>query len=444
MPFSAQPRFFPAQPENAEMLLTQGFSGGKLMLKNKSEIKEEMTMLEKICRSAAAVLLSLTVFTGCFPSGEQLLPNMSDKEVAQNVSEQISEIASGNGHLTIDVELPESFPSEVPKLTLSVLEWDGDKLNELFLNGKTGLEHSEYPSDYFSDEVYHVYGNEDYWLVYEPARITSNLRNRQKEFGYLTAKSAMWTYDLGGYYTDDSVVLFPKSDAIDRVNAVLTELGIGNFVQTYAYAITADKANAVLSDNMRDSGDSPKGSDGDKGVSNYYKEWTESDEVYFLSYAQEYEGVPITMLNDATYIETKIDAVVSKDEIIALEGSNLFSPGDYEIGESVKINCTPQYALKTAAEYWDNLILGMQALAQQYYEEYGLDDYGMDKYDYKIFNCQLVYVDDKQIDEKHYTVIPAWRFDLSVDDHIDATPMNVLESVLINAHTGNMILPPKW
>lgn len=395
-------------------------------------------MLKKICKLAAVTVLSVSVFTGCFPSGDKELPDMSNKEIAQEVSEQISEIAAGNEHLAIDVELPESYPAEVPKLTLSVFEWDEDKLKELFLDGKTGLEHSQYPSDLFTDEVYHVYDNDDYWLVYEPSRISSDLQERQREFGYLTAKSAMWTYDLGGFYTDDSVALFPKSDAINRVNAVLTELGIGNFVQTYAYAVTADKANLVLAEYMGDS----SGDGGKEGSGNRYKEWTENDEVYFLSYAQEYEGIPIAMLNYTTYIETKIDAVVSKDEIIALEGYNLFSPDDYDIGESVKINCTPQYALKVVAEYWDDMILGQQALGQQFYEEYG-EDYKIDKFDYKIFNCELVYVDDKKIDEKHFTVIPAWRFDISEDDH-GISPMNVLESVLVNAETGNIILRPEW
>lgn len=365
-------------------------------------------------KSMKLIILFTSCFlfmTACFPSGSQNLSAEDDEKIAQDISDIVSE----NEHLSVDAELSD-VPADVPTINVSVMEWDEDKLHELFLTERDYLEHYEPPSDYFSDSSYDVYMDEEkenpeaYWLVYEAGRITSEVREKFTEYGYGTLATALGSKDFGGYYTADSIGLFSKSDAINRADALLTELGIESRGEPQIFAITADKANTYFL----------QYNEGE------YKEWTADDEIYVLSYPLEYEGINVTMNSSADlnagghgsyFVGTRIDLIVTKDEIISLRGSNLFS-SEYEAGENIKINCTSQNALKIAAEYYDGIIL--------------------EDSDIKITNCELVYVPYEQIDEKHFTLIPMWKID-TVMDSKDSS-LNSCFYLFIDAQTGNRIV----
>lgn len=83
------------------------------------------------------------------------------------------------------------------------------------------------------------------------------------------------------------------------------------------------------------------------------------------------------------FVGSYVDFVVTKDGIHSLEARNIFSP-EYETGDTVKINCSAENALKIAAEHYDSTSIN------------GLN--------YKIFDCSLVYVPHDQYDEKKFTL----------------------------------------
>lgn len=358
-------------------------------------------------------LVFLTIcLSGCYPTGEQSFENVSPEELSLSAEN----ITAGNEHLSIFAKLPESIPDEVPKIRVSVREWDADSLKEMFIGDRDDLEHYEYPSDFFADENYHVYmsgensDREPYWLIYEAGRLTSEIR--ENIYGCGSLSSALFTYNFDDFFNDDRLELFTKADAVNRTNTLLTRLGITNCSEPYVYAITADKANKYLADQFAEAN---------------YKKWTADDEIYILSYPLEYDGIPVTMNFSSSgeigghgsfFVGSYINVIVTKDKILSLSCQNILSP-DYERGETVSINCNAQNALKIAAEYYDSIVL--------------------EDYDIKILNCRLVYVPFEQHDEKDFTLIPMWKIDASIDRH-DSALMCACDYLFIDAQTGNIII----
>ncbi len=359
---------------------------------------------------AAVMMFALT---GCYPTGEK---PRSDADGTDNskLSEQISSIVSENEHLTVDITPTENTPTELPKLDVSVMEWDTQKIDEVFLQQYDNLEHSEYPCDFFTNENYHLYDGTDekaYRLVYEPGRLSSSERERFGVYGYGTMASALGTYCFSEFFDDDEIDLFPKSEAIARVKEQLASLGITNLSEPSIYPITADKANEYFAAMDYDE----------------YEKWTNDDEIYILRFPIEYNGIPVT--TDASFdmvagghgsyfIGSHITAIVSKDKILSLECEDLFSP-KYSVGETVSIRCSAQEALKTATEHYNNITLGDSDIALE--------------------NPELVYVPFEQHDEKNFTLVPMWKIDASFRK-ADEKLMGKCSFLFIEVENGNIVI----
>lgn len=359
----------------------------------------------KLLKSVILFTSCLFFLSACYPTGEQL-PSTGDDN---SISEQIGAIASGNEHLEIDA-LPSEYKTELPKINVKVMEWDSDKINEAFLSQKPGLEHNEYPCDFFSNENYHVYKEEDkYWLVYEPGRLDSEYR--KSVYGYGTMQAAMESYRFEDLFTEDSINSLEKDKAVNECIELLNKVGITNYSEPRIYAITADKANEYW-----------KWMDYDE-----YEEWTVDNEIYFVWFPIEYNGIPVTDYYSRNiaiggqggyFVGSHISFVVTKEKVFSMMSSNIFSP-EYELGENVKIKCSADNALKFAAEYYDGIVLGDQ--------------------DIKINDCELVYVPYEQHDEKNFTLVPMWKINISVYSD-SSVLMGVRDVLFIDAQTGNIII----
>ncbi len=371
-------------------------------------------MLTKSVKKVISLMLSLLLLTaavsGCYPGGTARLPEESDEE---EIREQILNIAEENGHLAIEARIPEDTPKELPRLEVHVMEWDEETINAMFLAQRPGLEHAEYPSDDFTGENYDFYESKDaeaYWLVYEAGRLSSDIREKFGVYGYGTLMSVFGTYYLPDYFDGENIGLFPASGAVDRVEAVLTELGVTNFSEPAVYPVTADKANRYLADY------------------NEYQKWTAEDEIYFLQFPQAYEGIPVTTDNPkdrtpgghgAYFVGSSVTAAVAQDEILSLDCEHLFSP-DYRKGESVPIQCSAENALKIAAEHYQGVALPDITIT--------------------IKNIQLVYVPFEQQDEKNFTMVPMWRVDVAVKNSNNDSLMDTADFLFIDVQTGDIII----
>lgn len=345
------------------------------------------------------------LLTSCYPSGDQLL-STEDNSV---LSEEIENIVSDNEHFEIEVQLPE-YPTELPEINVKVMDWDEDKLKEIFLAERTNLEYDEAPSDFFSNDKLCIYKQgTEYWLVYEPGRLTAE--DRASPYGYGTMGGVLSLYRFEDFFTEDNINLLPKEDAINSCISLLEKIGITNYFEPKVYAITADKANEYWKENDYDQ----------------YKTWTADDEIYLMRFAIGYNDIPITInepdVGSATghggyYVGSNIDFIVTKDKVFSLKSDNLFSP-EYELGETVKINCSAENALKIAAEHYGGISLGEQNI--------------------KITSCELVYVPYEQHDEKNFTLIPMWEIDAG-QYREDKSIMGIRNSLFIDAQTGKVIV----
>lgn len=357
--------------------------------------------MKKFYCSVAAIILA-GMLSGCFPSGETPL---SDKDI-KDVSPEILDMVSEN-----------ILPSEVSKINVKVMKWDTAVLNEMFLKEKDYLNHYEYPSDDFSNANYHTYMDERengdaYWLVYDQGRLTSESRAELNQYGYGTLMSCLETFDFGGYFDDKEIGLFSSFDAVNRANETLKKLGIANLAEPDVYALTADKANKLLREKYGDE----------------YENWTADNEIYILEYSQEYEEIPVTANfaaggesggHGSFFIGSRIAVVVTKNEVLSINGKNLFS-SEYSAGEKVSLNCSSEKAVKTAAEYYNNLAFP------------GVD--------IKITDCKLVYVPFDRINENEFTLIPMWMA-TAVLNYNDGRLINPCDYLFIDAQTGEI---PIW
>ena len=370
--------------------------------------------MKKLFIGMPSIFLAASLFSGCYPTGEQSFESIG--------MDGINEIISDNEHLSITEDLSGNYPSSVPKINVEVMQWDNEKISELFLVGRDDIKHYEYPSDYFENKNYDAYmydseeNNDGYWLVYEAGRLTSEIRADYNTLGYGTIVSSLRTTDFGAFFNDETAS-FPKEDAKKRAGELLSVLGLNNLSEPYVYAISKEKANEYIDDYNEN-----KLFEGETG----YQHWTADDEIYVLSYPLEFENIPAAMnfhLFSASqdvgfYDGTRIDLIVTKNEVLSIKGEDLFSQ-NFTAGDEIEIKCSAENALKIAAEHYNNTVLP------------GID---MD-----ITDCKLVYVPFEQTDELHFDLIPMWEIDVTINyDNSDL--LSPRDFLYINAETGNIMV----
>ncbi len=230
----------------------------------------------------ALSVVCVLFLTGCFPTGSQRLSNENNSEIRK----QIEEILSENKQLEIEAETEETA-NEIPKANVQIMNWDGEKINEIFLTGKIDLVHEERSAAYeefFPNDKGHFYseGDDDFWLLYESGRLSSENR-KDGAFGYKTLFSNYKLYFFEDYFTDESISVLPKEEAVNRCIKIMNEAGITNYSDPEIYAITADKANNFWKYEEYDEYEE-------------YKDWSSAeDEIYLLCFPIEYNDIPVIM-----------------------------------------------------------------------------------------------------------------------------------------------------
>lgn len=349
------------------------------------------------------------LLTACFPSGGQ---NLSNEDSAL-IGKEIESIVSNNEHLDAEVTLPTETVADLPKINVKIMEWDEDQLKNVFLSGKENLVHEEHPCETFPDEKQHVYSTEKYAFIYTPGELYMQ-NYGSGVFGHGTLRTFLGHAHLEDIFTDDSISLLSKDDAVERCTDILKAVGITNYSDPTVYAVTVDKANMFWKEELYTDAEQ-------------YKAWSSADEeVYIMRFPLKYGDINADTSGTnywATYgpvgyfVGSYVDFVVTKDGIHSLDGRNIFSP-EYETGDTVKINCSAENALKIAAKQYDSK--------------------SIDGLKYKIFDCSLVYVPHDQYDEKNFTLVPMWEIKAAYYRNDDT--IGTYDNLFIDAETGNVII----
>lgn len=363
----------------------------------------------KILLSAALAVM----MTGCFPTGEQSsLPS----ENTEDIESAISKIDAENERLIIDLDIPENVPEKVEKLKVRWKSWDSERLDELFVQGVEGLELIEDEKNEDGSLNWRRYRNEagDSVTYGSLGRLWVETGEPYKSYNYFALSEGAWaTTPLEDYFTEESISLFARGDALEKAKKTLSDAGINNLGEPPVYALTADKANAYLNEKYGWQIDK----DGNERV---IPTWTAVEEAYVLEFGLELNGIPLSRYfvpgslsgSSSDSEPTYITMVVGKDcvPLIWCEG---IIDDEYEVVGEAAVNVSPQSALRTVIERYNGLSIPNQIT--------------------KICGCRLVYAPSEQAEDGSLILNPFWEFDIRYDR---GSELETISSTYINAQTG--------
>ncbi len=342
---------------------------------------------KKVMIAAAAVVcvVAVGIFIQVNNKPQVVPPNESIGAASENTTSGTSGLPVPE-NLILDLDLPENTPSELSALKLTLKKWDKEEMEKILLDGKEIEEKSERECEFYPNEKHYSYDTQDQFHVYfEPGRFCIDDKAALGgEFKYGSVDSyGEYDYMASG----EELSAFSREDAVKRVNKVLDELGIKNYGQPKISPITAEFANTVLA--------SIKEHNDKIGGEFDYTPWTAEDEIYVLRYPLVYEFAELS--DDSLMIPQKlwgvdgsrIDAVVTKDKIIRIYGSDIYDE-NYEVTNKIPVNYDSAKALEKLKEFYSNLALDTPI---------------------KYYKCKLVYMPSDVTDDfMTVSYTPAWQF----------------------------------
>lgn len=363
------------------------------------------------CSLALALAFALT---GCFPTGEISTPS---GEKPEDIESEIMQIDAENESLIINVELPENVPEKVEKLKVRWKSWDYERLDELFVRGVDGLEIIEDEKNEDGSLDWRWYRSEAGASVTYGSlgRLWVEAGEPYKSYNYFAlSQGAKGVTPLEDYFTEDSISLFARGDALEEAKKTLSDAGISNLGEPLVYALTADKANAYLNEKYKGLLDK----EGNPIV--IIPTWTAAEEAYVLEFGMELNGIPISSYSVPGSLSgssldsepTNITMVVGKD-VVPLIWCEGVIDDEYEVVGEAAVKVSPQSALRTVVERYAGLSIPNQIT--------------------KIVGCRLVYAPSEQAEDGTLILNPFWEFDIRYDR---GRELETVSATYINAQTG--------
>lgn len=348
-------------------------------------------MKTKQVKTAVAVLLSVLLLPGCYPTGnEGSRSDIVNEEITSSNTENIAsgqivgDISTENSpqqNISYNLTLPTNTPSTVSQIRLQVRKWKENEIESIFLDGKTVVDKYTYEPDFFPDDLCYVYKTSDDWqIIHAPGQFTAdNFGAKDSGFQYGNVCPSLTSVCFA---SDEELSAFSSDDAARRVNEILDKLNIP-YGTPYIIPVKADEANKYL-----------KFCEG-RYDDFSYTPWSEENEVYILIYPLVYEGIELTMTgmkipgaNDFGS-GASIEAVVSKDDIISLRGKTIFQ-SEYETEEEVSVKYNAEFGLNKIKEFYSPQIISKET---------------------QFFDCKIIYAPVKKESEEIQSFAPVWEFD---------------------------------
>lgn len=350
-------------------------------------------------KSAAfvSILLAAVMLSGCYPDGavSVSLPEQSTEEPFDH------HVQAQYGEITLDYMIPDEYPTEVPKITITKKgTWDREKIVSFFLGDQSYKLSTEPIGD-----------PNPYTFIYTVAGPTTRRNtNLYIDKGYLSYTNGyhFWNEYMQGSvgdtyvgmrrYASDEQLSFPSEDAIRRANEYLEVLGITNYGDPLVIPISKERADRVyeFEGGGRNYATLPEGG----GAFDPAVPWTEEQEYYVLIYQLEYNGIKV---NDGsirfngmggTAAEgMNVVAYVDKNEVFRLVAKDIGEPAPEASGVA-PIKFSPKQASDALREFLEKRVNSTKQV---------------------IYKCCLEYVPFERVDVNDRTsskviYVPAWVF----------------------------------
>ena len=376
------------------------------------------------CACAAAAAIG-AVAIGLNVGNRQLDTSPADSDFTSSPADSdltSSSTESENGSISWT-----KIPSELPIITADiVMSWDNDLIYDVLGNGKPILSIKEYPDEQYPGEtrtvwLYDKHGEPYMFLGAGAERF--EYYDQSDVSHYIFLSSAGLYYDEPTIKQSDALDGFSEEDAIGRVRETAEKLGITNLGEPSVFAMTAEDANAYFEyqHQLRELGDYTEDYD--------VVPWTKDDEAYYLTFPLVYEGIPISTTDvwvDGYYYQTGafVKAIVTKDEIVCLEGWGITSPTEYTLGDTVKINYSADDILNEFNTHRPETPFGKKV---------------------EFRNCELIYAPIEKPDNNKWLYAPAWRVNYAVtheyEDIVSGSTAEWVchEYAIYSAETGERI-----
>lgn len=373
--------------------------------------------MKSIFRITSIILLALAL-TGCYPTGKRT-PN-----AGTNIDDIMSE-AEKIENFSLSLTLPETYPTELPKIMAAVMRWDKETVYEVLGGGRPILSEDEFESVNYPDEKRTLLTLDDKrsYISFEPESVGYNapLDGEVNHSIYFSEYDTYFVNPMVSYVSE--LEGFSSESAVQRVRDVAKKLGITNLGDPIVFGVTADIANNYICYQKRecDFYDEPYGDDD-------FKAWTKDDEAYYITFPLMYEGIPLE--NNGVYVPgysyagSYVKAIVTKDKIIDLNCMGITSP-EYIIGDPAKINFSAKDILSKIVSDYSRKVLPIKL---------------------EIYNCELTYAPVDKLDNNEWVFAPVWRFDYaSYNEYYYVGLGNTAENAtrqieIYNAETGNKIV----
>ena len=396
---------------------------------------------KKHITAIAALSLSAMLLAGCQENAEPInivspaaageqqtstiesapVPAAAD-ETASTATSNVTENKTAEPTATINVKctIPDNAPAQAALLKTTPLWFEDGLPEQLLLNGIDHILYERRVDENFPDKEMPVYLCPDDKLLlmcYNGNGGDISFRFHDDHM-YGTLRNIFDVYDVAReIFTDKTLNGFTPEDAISRAAKLLEQLGITNLGTPAVWAIKAVKANEVLGREEWQNKD---------GTPTEWKQWTEDDEVYYLTFPVEFNGIPIAFTGsmsggctqhgydseygtDGTYIQV----TVTKDSIVEVHGYPLPSADAETIG-TADINVSAQQALDILTEHHS---------AADFPSALNVNE------------CSLVYVMiDRDFDKGEFILRPMWRFEMSFESEYSDYSVRMTEYV--DAETG--------
>ncbi len=363
----------------------------------------------------------------------EIVAHESISGAAESVYDETVELKLRD-NIILQMNLPQTAPSELPAVKLTLKQWDREETKKLFFGGKKITLEKDFDSDYYPNQKLYNCATDDEIVILEPGRFSYwNKAALGGEFKYGSVygyRCDDCTLIDDNYESDKELSVYSKADAKKLADEMIDKIGIKNLGEPKIIAVTADAANKILE---RYSEWIPGGGkEKDTAVPFTYTPWTENEEAYILRYPQVFENTELTM-NGVPYIrldggngvthDSGVVVYVAKDKVLRLDANQIYD-GSYEKGENVSVNCGAQQALDVFKDY----------LSYQNWEK-----------TVKYYNCKLTYVPyNSSNDALTVWYKPAWEFAgyrmpvESWDEGLDRTLQTGQEYQYVYADTGRI------
>ncbi len=303
---------------------------------------------------ATAFLLSAVLaLSGCYPTGEKLLPSnggggFSDASGNIGSSNPFSgKISEKFGDVELKYEISPDFPTQLPKIRLKPKNLDKDLYKSVLLRDKTIV-----PNEEFADWVY--YTDDDCLLAVGGDYIEFSDKKIITKLKHYEVFATIWNkYCRAG---NTQLKSFSSAEAAELVNKILDELGIENYGEPSVVTVTPEEANAFF----EKTGSVKVSENNYSDTNSEYVPWDEDDGLYILKYRFNYNGIDLCAANIKTLGTSRmiegadISVCIAKDGIKSFKANSMYDVVSLDEGKA-DLKYDAKYASDQLVEHYSKI-----------------------------------------------------------------------------------------